>query len=668
MLITSFLQKVPVETQRELNVKIESHRLMEHEAAKARKKEQETQKLLNAQTQYQLTHKRAGRPRHDSTIIHQQTVNIYGNNNTNSNSQNHNNYDHNKLNDTSKNSESDYHMEIMDTEGLQLPAQNEPSRAIETNSNYNNSYSKISASAPSDSESISVAVTVAERGRRPPGQNNRPQGYGDWIGNYQLFAMIVAAVQAERGWAAALSRLRAPAYCRQFDKLNESTLRGWFEPGTYKLYADVKEKWKIGNSNLFRANNSRPYFLKEHAGLETSIKAALNNMRKTGCVVNSIAVAALFKSMLRVKAPDLLQSVSLSRRYCRYWVRRHLGWTYKKATTSGQKLPQDWEDQMKLMLHRAAAAVRTHKIKHPSLVINWDQTGVNLMPTFHYTYHDKKTKQVPVVALDEKRQITAVVASALSGDMLPLQLIFGGQDTDKKQQKSVPKLNEELAQEVLKKHSFHLTQTHNHWSTLDSMQDYVRKIIVPFVNNMKQQHSCLDSDTLLLFDCWSVHKSHDFLKWLRETYPTFHVVFIPAGCTSKAQPADVLLQRPFKNEISNNYTLWMMQQTEGLLRSGADPATIRISTGITMLKPLAVEWSVNSWKLLQKKRETIADGWKNLGFSKIFDLDFQVESLVLVAGNKIQIEPEQDANVIEPEPISWAETRSERKRGKSISK
>ena len=42
------------------------------------------------------------------------------------------------------------------------------------------------------------------------------------------------------------------------------------------------------------------------------------------------------------------------------------------------------------------------------------------------------------MGLEEKRQITAVVASTLGGDLLPLQLIFKGQDHNKKQQKSVP--------------------------------------------------------------------------------------------------------------------------------------------------------------------------------------------------------------------------------------
>ena len=80
---------------------------------------------------------------------------------------------------------------------------------------------------------------------------------------------------------------------------------------------------------------------------------------------------------------------------------------------------------------------------------------------------------MPVVGLEEKRQITAVVAGALSGELLPLQLLFAGQDRDKKKQRAVPTLDPVTHAHVLEE-GWHLSQTHNHWSTLESMKDYIR--------------------------------------------------------------------------------------------------------------------------------------------------------------------------------------------------
>src|SRR5579862_6661325 len=107
------------------------------------------------------------------------------------------------------------------------------------------------------------------------------------------------------------------------------------------------------------------------------------------------------------------------------------------------------------------------------------------MPAPKHTYHHVKDKQVPIVGQEEKRQITAVVASTLEGGLLPLQLIFKGQDKNKKERKAVPSLGEV---DTKRTRNWHLTQTYNHWSTLESMKDYIRLIIHPWVQAKAREH------------------------------------------------------------------------------------------------------------------------------------------------------------------------------------
>ena len=59
------------------------------------------------------------------------------------------------------------------------------------------------------------------------------------------------------------------------------------------------------------------------------------------------------------------------------------------------------------------------------LVINWDQTGINYVPSDSYTMEKEGTKRVPIIA-DDKHQITAVFAGTLTGSFLPPQLIHKG--------------------------------------------------------------------------------------------------------------------------------------------------------------------------------------------------------------------------------------------------
>jgi len=279
--------------------------------------------------------------------------------------------------------------------------------------------------------------------------------------------MIVNAVQLTREWKGAIRYLQGGPNANVFLMLNESTLRGW--PGTFVLQEKVRERWQLRKPPSGRTG--RPYLLDAVPEVDAFIINTVKSLRQSGNTINSIVISSVMRSVLAGKAPEMLDKLSLSRRWCRAWMRRRLGWTYKKATTSGQKLPEQWQERVKDMSIRVAALMATHSITQPCFVINWDQTAVLLLQSQRYTYHDKKERQVPVIGLEEKRQITAVVASALSGELLPLQLLFAGQDRNKKQQRAVPTLDAVTHAHVLEE-GWHLSQTHNHWSSLESMKDY----------------------------------------------------------------------------------------------------------------------------------------------------------------------------------------------------
>ena len=63
------------------------------------------------------------------------------------------------------------------------------------------------------------------------------------------------------------------------------------------------------------------------------------------------------------------------------------------------------------------------------LIINnyyWGQTGVNYIPVSLWTMQGEGAKKVEIIAKDDKRQITVVIAGSLKGDTLPLQIIYQG--------------------------------------------------------------------------------------------------------------------------------------------------------------------------------------------------------------------------------------------------
>ena len=505
-----------------------------------------------------------------------------------------------------------------------------------------------STSSSSSSSSSSAALTesqseVAVSTRR---------AWTDWVAQPQLFNIITAAVKKHAGSISrAVNELRASQQMAgAFALLRASTVTSWYVKGGRELTEAVKRRQQ--GQPVVRGRG-RPSLLEEHRALEEYVIDAMINIRQGSGAVNSIVIASYFRGFIKAKNPDLLKQYSFSRRWCRKWFSSTFAWSWKKATTSGQKLPADWEEQRAAMAMRVAATAAKHKITDPGFIINWDQTGVVLLPASKYTYEHVKQRHTAMVGLEEKRQITAVVASTLGGEMLPLQLIFTGKDKDKanatgkqkgkvkdkrKGQRAVPSLS---TADTDKTHGWHLTQTHNHWSNLESMKDYIRFIIRPWVDQKALARNERAPHCILLIDCWSVHKSKDFLQWMATAYPSYHIVFVPANCTSKAQPADVVLQRPFKNTITNAFNAWMTDEIHLQVKGGTPAQDVRVNTGMKKIKPHVVHWTWAAWNKLKKNQQLVKEGWGKCGMSLVLDAAFQRDALMSGVDSSAVLEGEE---------------------------
>ena len=106
------------------------------------------------------------------------------------------------------------------------------------------------------------------------------------------------------------------------------------------------------------------------------------------------------------------------------------------------------------------------------LLLNWDQTAMKIVPSVSWTMEKRGTKRVEISRVDDKCQITAVFACSLSGEFLPVQMIFKG--TTKKC----------LPRNVAFPKDYHVTCTANHWSNNETM--IVNHIIVPYLNESKR--------------------------------------------------------------------------------------------------------------------------------------------------------------------------------------
>jgi hypothetical protein len=143
---------------------------------------------------------------------------------------------------------------------------------------------------------------------------------------------------------------------------------------------------------------------------------------------------------------------------------------------------------------------------------------------------------------------------------------------------------------------------------------------------------------LLIFDCWNIHISSEFRDWLKSTYPKYHFIYIPANCTSALQPADVIINKPFKHHFAGLYAEWGSQQVAIQRNAGIKPESIKFSTDLKTIRPLAVKWCHSAWRGLNDHKKIIRECWDGLGFFKVLDPNFQLEAMKLYSNKKITLE------------------------------
>jgi hypothetical protein len=93
-------------------------------------------------------------------------------------------------------------------------------------------------------------------------------------------------------------------------------------------------------------------------------------------------------------------------------------------------------------------------------------------------------------------------------------------------------------------------KTGNHWSNQMTMRQWIEDVIIPYLARERARLGLRPSHkALLIIDVWSVHRSAEFLDWMREYHPEILIDFVPGGCTGIGQPLDVGINRPFKHAV-----------------------------------------------------------------------------------------------------------------------
>ena len=365
-----------------------------------------------------------------------------------------------------------------------------------------------------------------------------------------------------------------------------STVRG-FKKAFFSELSKVKEPYMV--QELAHGARGKPTKLGD---LDKKVQAYIGKLRAAGTPVNRSIVIAAAKGMVMYHCPSLLPehggNLELGRKWAESLMSR-MGLVRHKATKAARKTPDDFDNIKIQFLHRITKVVQDHSVPS-ALILNLDQTATKLVPTTEWTMEIEGSTQVNVVGLEDKREITVVLCCTLSGDLLPPQVIYTGQTSQCHPNVSFPE-------------GWHIWHSKNHWSNEQTMLEYVKNILVPYLTTTRaQQGLSQDQKALLICDAFAAHRCESFLE---ENH--IKVVYIPAGCTGEF---DISVNQIYKVELKRQFTHLYATEIEKGLRGENEVESIKVDFPI---KPIHAKWLMDVHAITREKSDLIIDGFKKSG-------------------------------------------------------
>ena len=187
-------------------------------------------------------------------------------------------------------------------------------------------------------------------------------------------------------------------------QLKESTVRTWVKRLNIESHHE---------SNVVKLDNKRrgrPLLLGKD--LDEQVKSYIFALHYKGGVINSTIVraAAITKTDKRLLKSNG-GSIDISKHWAQSFMDR-LVFVKRRASTKAKVSVEHFEEIKAQFLFDVKSIIEIADIP-PDLVINWDHTGLNYVPVSNWTMAPEGSKRVEIVGIDNKRQITAILAGTL---------------------------------------------------------------------------------------------------------------------------------------------------------------------------------------------------------------------------------------------------------------
>ena len=277
----------------------------------------------------------------------------------------------------------------------------------------------------------------------------------------------------------------------------------------------------------------------------------------------------------------------------------------RKATTAKSRHSvENLSELKKSFLEEVCNTVVMEEIPK-ELIMNWDQTGIKLVPSSSWTMEQQGSNRVEMVGVSDKRQITAIFCGTILGDFLPIQLIYKGKTSRCHPHFQFPP-------------GWDITHSPKHWSTEETMVQYVTNIIIPYVEATRELINDM-KPALVIMDNFRGQVTPTITALLEDH--DIHVCLLPPNTTDSLQPMDVSVNKPAKDFLRRKFQEWyseqVMKQMEGMEIESCEIKPIDLS--MSVLKEVGAKWLVEMAEYFQENPRIIVNGFIRSGITGALD-------------------------------------------------
>ena len=386
---------------------------------------------------------------------------------------------------------------------------------------------------------------------------------------------------------------------QRFPALNESTTRTF---RSKVKEADLKAaKAKVTGVKKaipkFSTKTGRPLMLGDD--LDSMVQKYLLAARNRGAVVSRASAVSAAKALLD-KYPNAVGNIELESSHWAKSLFWRMGFVKRRFTSAKVDIPEKARKEIEYQFHHdIVSKVERYHIPS-SLITNLDQTPSAIVPGGKQTMALKGSSAVTITGANDKRNITATFAITISGEFLPIQLIYGG-----KTNQSLPRFKFP--------DSFSLSVNKKHYSNTEESLKFFNEIIIPYIKSVQSSPDIsADQYALVIMDVFTGQMTSEVLNLLRDN--KILLTNVPPNMTKFYQPLDLTVNGYAKRFMARKFNHWYTEQVSAQLDKGVTIDEIDIKLRLSLLKPLHAGWMVDLYNHMTGEAKKIIDsGWTSSG-------------------------------------------------------